>query len=280
MEKNPRKYGKTILKIGAVFASVLILKNSYMLVKTENNLKELKNEQIAYLGKETVEVYEEYIKEIGDKLSYLADYHPLFTSSYLTCLLNDGVFSAGSIASSYNGKYIDAYSYLGLDVVNGIATCRHKAAFICDVLDELGYDARTISCNHANDPALLTDNPDYMVIYINYKNLDYLVDPTNDTFYVKEDDHWVDPDKNNYIKLLPKFGYLILENDLKELCGDYIVNSAPLVENEDIAYQEYINGKMLYEDNILEQEEVEDSFFKSKIKIYGEIKRNVGSYKD
>lgn len=215
--------------------------------------------------KETIKLYYEYIEEIVSFLTSLnIPKNEIFYSSLLSDWIYKGYFSSeNQLQTTENNNYLlNIFAYMGIDIINGHACCRHYSSFFKDVFNKLGFQADilpTYFLNQVPNKSLFYEAT-HAVNLINFNNNFYGYDPLNGRLYSINDKMEMLPyttqNKEDLIMVYAPLSDIIHENAsfnnvYNKIKKIYSFSSKPI----DINYLNDIN-KLVWELNCRERKEI------------------------
>jgi len=159
-------------------------------------------------------IYQKLIQMTAELVPCLSVNQNLFCySMVLSRLIHEGVLSFNNVFKIGGSSFFDIIGYLGMDVINGEALCRHVADFHHDVFLKLATSESRLSCymnlNNTEEKAFFNHIVNFIEDGENY----YIHDVLNCVFYKFENSFSMTP-IYSYAHLIPTISFLpyIIEN--------------------------------------------------------------------
>lgn len=124
---------------GVIFPIELLFLITYFILSFSDGDKYTKNVM------EINELYQIFLKNYIELHDMFDIDNPIEIYTMFTYLLNNGYLSKNGENVFDNMHAYDIRSLLGLDVINGVNVCRHRASMLNDILNISGVESRTLS---------------------------------------------------------------------------------------------------------------------------------------
>lgn len=185
---NPKNY-KLYLKSFLFALGTYVLFDSFILDNFKINEEKGFNDTLRNFNEaafeSVIDDYDEYVREAASIIDANSSDNVFAIYATYLSMQNKGYLSYGNSFNPDGDKSdIQVFSHLGINVALGNGVCRHQSDNLYRIFKELGYD-----CERVTGEGYVSDGQqnvtNHQVLYIYENGEIYLLDPANNTIFVR-----------------------------------------------------------------------------------------------